>query len=281
MVAVGVVLTWGVTFINTKVLLACGMTPIEIFVVRFAMAYCCIWPFSTRRLWCDSWRDEALMVLLGLTGGSLYFAAENEALRWTMANNVSFLVSCAPLLTMLLAVLFFREMRVTPRLTAGSLLAFAGMAVIIFNGRFVLHVSPRGDMLALAAALAWALYSILIRRVSGRYTAVFITRKVFAYGVLTALPLFAWYPWQFPLQGFMQLTVCANLVFLGIVASFLCFMLWSWAVKQVGALRTNNYIYLNPIATLVASAIFLNEPVTPVALAGLTMIIAGLYVAQR
>ncbi|MBQ7443269.1 MAG: DMT family transporter [Bacteroidaceae bacterium] len=280
-VAIGVVLTWGVTFINTKVLLTSGMTPVEIFIVRFAMAYACIWPFSERRLWCHTWRDEAVMLLLGLTGGSLYFAAENEALRWTMANNVSFLVSTAPLLTMLLALLFFREMRVTPRLVAGSLLAFAGMAAIIYNGHFVLHVSPRGDLLAIAAALAWALYSLLIRRVARRYTAVFITRKVFAYGVLTALPLLAWHPWQFPPSAFMRLPVCANLLFLGVVASFLCFMLWSWAVKQVGALRTNNYIYLNPIATLAASAIVLHEPVTPVALAGLAMIIAGLYVAQR
>jgi len=281
LVAIGVVLTWGVTFINTKVLLGCGLSPIEIFVVRFIIAYLCIWTISERRLWCDSWREEFRMVLLGLTGGSLYFATENEALRWTMANNVSFLVCAAPLLTVLLALIFFRDVRATGRLLLGSFLAIIGMAAIIFNGHFVLHVSPRGDLLALAAALCWAVYSILIRSVSKRYSAVFITRKVFAYGLLTALPFFAWQPWQFPLSGFGETAVWGNLVFLSLIASFACFVLWSWAVKQIGALGTNNYIYLNPIATLIASAVFLGEPITPIAVGGLVLILVGVYLANR
>ena len=63
-VAILVVLIWGVTFINSKVLLQHGMTPEEIFVVRFLLAYSCIWCISPRQLWCQSWRDELLMVLL-------------------------------------------------------------------------------------------------------------------------------------------------------------------------------------------------------------------------
>lgn len=280
-VAITVVLIWGITFINTKVLLDYGLSPIEIFVIRFAIAYCAIWTISERRLWCHSWRDEGVMVLLGLTGGSLYFATENEALRWSMANVVSFLVSTAPLMTILLALLFFRDVRATGRLLMGSLLALAGVAAIIFNGQFVLHLSPKGDLLALAAALCWAVYSILIRTVSRRYSAVFITRKVFAYGLLTVLPFFALEPWRFPLSGLMEPAVWGNLLFLSVVASFLCFMLWSWSVQQIGALSANNYIYLNPLATLIASAIILSEPITPIAVAGLFLILAGIYMVHR
>lgn len=280
-VAITVVLIWGITFINTKVLLDYGLSPIEIFVIRFAIAYGAIWTISERRLWCHSWRDEGVMVLLGLTGGSLYFATENEAIRWSMANVVSFLVSTAPLMTILLALLFFRDVRATGRLLMGSLLALAGVAAIIFNGQFVLHLSPKGDLLALAAALCWAVYSILIRTVSRRYSAVFITRKVFAYGLLTVLPFFTLEPWHFPLSGLMEPAVWGNLLFLSVVASFLCFMLWSWSVQQIGALSANNYIYLNPLATLIASAIILSEPITPIAVAGLFLILAGIYMVHR
>ena len=221
------------------------------------------------------------MLALGITGGSFYFAAENEALRWTMANNVSFIVCSAPVFTILLALLLFRDVRATGRLFLGTVLALAGMAAIIFNGHFVLHLSPRGDLLALAAALCWAVYSILIRSVSRRYSAVFITRKVFAYGLLTILPFFALHPWQFPLSGLLQPTVWMNLLFLSLVASLICFVLCSWAVKEIGALSSSNYIYLNPIATCVASAIILSEPITPIALLGLVLIILGVYLAEK
>ena len=280
-VAICVVLVWGVTFINTKVLLGTGLSPIEIFVLRFIIAYTGIWTFSPRRLWCESWRDELRMLALGITGGSFYFAAENEALRWTMANNVSFIVCSAPVFTILLALLLFRDVRATGRLFLGTVLALAGMAAIIFNGHFVLHLSPRGDLLALAAALCWAVYSILIRSVSRRYSAVFITRKVFAYGLLTILPYFELHPWQFPLSGLLQPTVWMNLLFLSLVASLICFVLWSWAVKEIGALSSSNYIYLNPIATCIASAIILSEPITPIAILGLVLIILGVYLAEK
>lgn len=67
---------WGVTFICTRVLLNHGFSPQEIFVLRFVVAYVGIWFFSPRRLWCDNWKDEALALLLGITGGSLYFVTE-------------------------------------------------------------------------------------------------------------------------------------------------------------------------------------------------------------
>lgn len=281
MVAIVTVLVWGFTFINTKVLLGCGMSPVEIFVARFVVAYLGIWLFSPRRLWCTTWRDELRMLALGVTGGSLYFVAENEALRWTMASNVSFIVCSAPLYTILLALLLFRDVRATGRLLAGSALALVGIAAIIFNGHYVLHLSPRGDLLAFAAAWCWAFYSILIRSVSKHYSAVFITRKVFAYGLLTIIPFLLWHPWQFPLSGLLQPMVWTNLLFLSVVASLICFVLWSWAVKEIGALSSSNYIYLNPVATCIASAIILSEPITPIAILGLLLTIAGVYLAER
>ncbi len=280
-VAVCVVLVWGITFINTKLLLSSGLTPEEIFVMRFAIAYVCIWTISPRQLWCHTWRDELRMLLLGITGGSLYFAAENEALRRTMANNVSFIVCTAPLFTVLMALVLLPGVRATHRLLAGSLTAIAGMAAIIFNGHFVLHLSPRGDMLALTAALSWAAYSLLIRSVSARYSAVFISRKVFAYGLITIVPLFAWRPWQTGIGSVLASpTIVFNILFLSLVASFTCFVLWSWVVKELGALSSSNYIYLNPVATCFASAAVLGEPITPIAVCGLAMVLLGVYLAN-
>ena len=116
LVALAVVAVWGVTFISTKVLILAGLQPAEIFFIRFTMAYAGIWALSlrqpgSRRLWSRSWQDEAMFVLLGLTGGSFYFLAENTALAHTQTCNVAFLVCSAPLLTALLSLAYRRLRR--------------------------------------------------------------------------------------------------------------------------------------------------------------------------
>ncbi len=278
-IALFVVLVWGATFVNSKILIQHGLQVHEIFAIRFLLAYVCIWFLPPHRLWSDSWRDELRMVLLGLTGGSLYFVTENMAVRIDYVSNVSFIVCTAPLLTTLLSLVFVRGMRPTPRLLGGSLLALVGVALVVFNGRFVLRLNPLGDALALAAALCWAVYSLLMRGVA-RYSAVFVTRKVFAYGLLTALPLFWFHPWQAPVGLLLQPVVAANLLFLGLLASFACFALWSLAIKKIGVVSTSNYVYLNPVTTVVAGALILDEPMTAVAFVGSALILGGVILAN-
>ena len=276
-----VVLIWGCTFINSKLLLNHGMEAHEIYALRFLFAYVCILFISPRKLWSESWQDELRMFVLGITGGTLYFITENEAVRIGYVNNVSFIVCTAPMVTTLLALIFIKEVKATRNLVVGTILATLGVGFVIFNGHFVLNLNPLGDMLALCACLCWAIYSILLKNVSEKYSAVFITRKVFFYGLVTVLPVFIFSPWHFSLISFMRPVVWGNLLFLGFVASFMCFVLWSWVSKQLGALVASNYIYLNPISTVVFSAIFLGETMTPMAFIGSSMILFGVYLSNK
>lgn len=280
-IAVLVVLVWGVTFVNSKVLLQHGLEAHEIFTLRFLIAYGCIWLISPQKFFSDSWRDELWMLILGLTGGSLYFLSENYAVKISYCNNVSFIVCTAPLITTILGILFVNDIKATPRLVGGSIMALAGVALVIFNGHFILKLNPLGDTLALVAAFSWAIYSLLMKKVADRYSPVFVTRKVFFYGLLTILPFYLVRPWAFPLSGFFQPAVWGNLLFLGFMASFACFAIWSLCINRVGALAASNYIYLNPVSTVVASALFLNEPMTWVAYLGSALILLGVWIANH
>lgn len=271
---------WGVTFVNTKLLLMQGLQPMEIFLLRFIVAYLCIWLISPKKIKSQSWKDEVMFFILGLVGGTVYFVAENTAIGLTYVNNVAFIVCTAPLITMLLAILFTKSVKATAPLIMGSVTALVGVGMVIYNGHFVLRLNPLGDMLALTAAFSWAIYSLVIKKVSSRYSATFITRKVFFYGILTVIPLFFLKPWSFPLERLVQPVVWMNLLFLSIVASFLCFLWWSIAVKKIGAISTSNYVYLNPITTIIASAIFLQEPMTLMAYIGSALILLGVFIAN-
>ena len=244
------VMIWGTTFVATKVLIKYGLSPVDILFYRFLLAYICIWFFSPRVLRAKSWQDELRFVGLGLCGGSLYFVAENTALGMTLASNVSLIICTTPVLTALLAPFFYKGDKLKARLVGGSLIALIGVGLVVFNGSFILQLSPVGDILTLAAALMWAFYCLLLRRMNTHYPTLFITRKVFFYGLLTLLPLFFVSPLQMDTHILFQPVVVLNLLFLGVIASMLCYIMWNTAVKQLGVVCTTSYIYVVPLITL-------------------------------
>lgn len=281
LIAILTVAIWGLTFISTKILINHGLTPQEIFFYRFLVAYMGIWIISPRRLFTNSVKDELWLAAGGIFGGSLYFFTENTALGITQASNVSFLICTAPLLTTILSLLFYKGEKATKGLIYGSLLALVGVGLVVFNGSVVLKISPVGDLLTLLAALSWAFYSLIIKKMGGRYPTVFITRKIFFYGVLTILPAFWLSPLRPDLKVLLQPAVFLNLLFLAILASLVCYILWNVVLKQLGTMRASNYIYLNPLVTMVASAMILHEQITSVALMGAACIVCGVYLAEK
>ena len=99
-VAFLIVAVWGSTFVFTKMLLLNGLSPAQIFTLRFIVAYILLLAVSLTRhhQWLSrSLKDELLMVALGITGGSLYFLAENAAMLYTTATNTSLIVCSCPL----------------------------------------------------------------------------------------------------------------------------------------------------------------------------------------
>ena len=182
-IAILVVGIWGLTFISTKVLIGYGLSPQEIFLLRFLMAYLGIWFISPRKLFADNWKDELWLLSGGVTGGSFYFLTENTALEITLATNVAFIVCTAPLLTTILSLLIYKREKATAALIGGSLLALVGVALVVYNGHFVLKISPLGDFLTLLAAFSWAFYSLIMKKMSGRYRTAFITRKIFSFRI--------------------------------------------------------------------------------------------------
>lgn len=224
------------------------------------------------------------MVMLGITGGSVYFLTENAAMLYTTATNTSLIVCSCPLFAMLLVALVYRKTEHFRRTqVVGSLIACMGMAVVVLNGHFVLHLSPLGDALAFAACLCWALYSLLMKPATERYSTLFITRKVFFYGLLTIIPYYIWNPDEANPSIFQSfnLSILLNLLFLGVVASMLCFLVWNWVIRKLGAVIATNWVYFNPITTIVFAWWLLHEQITPWFLLGTILILTGMYLCDR
>ena len=274
------ILVWGLTFASTKVLILHGLSPTSIMLLRFVLAYLGMWVLTRGRLFSRSWRDEGWMLLAGMTGGSLYFLTENVALSITTTTNVAIVISGTPLLTALLTHRFVKSEPFRLKFLLGGLLAVVGIALVVLNGQFVLSLNPLGDVLTLCASLCWACYNIVIKKLS-HYSVAFVTRKVFFYGILTILPVYLFRPFHLPATLWSDPYLWGNLLFLGVVASLLCFLSWNLCVERLGIMVCANYLYLTPIVALTVAWSVLGEQLTMFSIGGAALILTGVYIAER
>ena len=295
LLAFTVVAIWGVTFVSTKVLIGAGMHPVAIFLIRFMLAYAGIWVYigltrQKAKLWYGL-KEELVFLLLGITGGSFYFLTENTALAYTQATNTAFLVCSAPLFTAIFTLIYKRfgkgrfadgleNIRLGWPLVGGTLLAISGMALVVFDGTR-LQLSAKGDLLAIGAALCWAIYSLFMGQMTREYGTVTATRKVFFYGLLSIIPFLGGHSDSFSPSVIGQTAVWSNLLFLGIVASLLCFILWNLVMDKLGNVSSTNYVYLNPVFTLLTAMAILGEKMTLLAGIGCAAILAGVIWAGK
>lgn len=279
--AFAMILVWGISFLNTRVLLDAGLTPTEIFVFRFIIAYFSLLIICRFKVRYCGWRDELLFVVCGVAGGSAYFIAENTALEYTLISDVAVLVSTAPLTTALMGAIFYRDERITWMTCLGMVIAFIGSVMLAMKNGLVWGDSIIGDLLALSAAFVWAFYSMALKRLNRSYTTLFITRKLFFYGIVSAMPFLLLKNNNFDWNTFRQPEVWGNLLYLGLICSMAAYFIWGITVKRIGAVRASNYFYLSPIISMIAAAVWFGERTTIVAYVGCLLILAGVIIAEK
>lgn len=275
---------WATSFLSTKVLMERGgFSPVEMFVYRFAFAYLILLLITFKKIKSNNWKDELTFIFGGICSGSLYFITENYALQLTSAGNVSLLVSLTPLITTLMVATLYHS-KLSSGVIIGSVVALTGAALIILSGGNNVEFRPQGDILALASALCWALYTVLIRRVLPLYKGIFITRKLFFYGVITALPLLIIQkePTHFHLLfDISHPEYLLNLIYLVFFCSILAYWTWNESIKKIGEVTTNNYLYLQPMITMIAAYFLIGEKIYVSGYLGCALIILGLIISDK
>ncbi len=272
---------WGTTFISTKMLLK-SFTPIEILFIRFLIGYLALWLAAPRFMPVKSKHQEGIFILAGLCGICLYYLLENIALTFTQASNVGVIISTAPFFTAILTRLFTREKEhLCLPFFLGFLAAMAGICLISFSGSGP-TINPVGDLLALLAAFTWALYSVLSKKIASYgLSTVQTTRRVFFYGIMFMIPVMVFSGFRPGIEALANPLNLANILFLGLGASALCFVTWNAAVRILGAVKTSVYIYLVPVITVTASVLILNEQLTIKSGAGMLLTLAGLWISEH
>ena len=272
---------WGTTFISTKLLLA-AFHPVELILLRFTLAWAVLFLMSPRPLKPTGWRQELTFMGAGLTGLTLYFLLENSALSYTLASNVGIIISAAPLFTALLLWGFRMAPRPGVGLLAGFVIALSGITLLSLGNGEGLSADLLGNLLTVGAALSWGFYSVFTAKLRDcGYTTLQATRKVFFWGVLFTIPVWLFTGTQPQWTALTQPVMAGNLLYLGLIASAMCYVTWSRSMAIIGTTATSVYIYLTPVITMAASAWILGERITPTAILATGLILVGLWLSQR
>ena len=279
-IALVTVTIWGLTFVSTKILLE-SFAPVEILLLRFLLGFIALSCMSPHILRLKERRHEIYFIAAGATGTFLYFLLENIALTYASAGNIGVTVSTAPLFTAVLATLLGREKALTSRFICGFAIAMAG--IVLIGGQDVSGADAGfGDVLAVLAAMAWAVYSnVLVTLDKLGYQTIPMTKRIFFWGLVfitLASPAFGADPAH--LAGLADLQNLGHLLFLGLGASACCFVTWGLSVKLLGASTASAYIYLSPVITVIASALLLGEALTALIVLGIVLVLGGLILSS-
>ncbi len=269
---------WSSTFIISKMVLT-SLDPLQVLLIRYMMAVVFLFLLYPKFERPKSWREELLFLCIGasLVG---YFVFENSALQRTYSSNVSLIVATIPLMTGVLSIWLLKSGKMTVKNTIGFIIAYAGVAVVIINGSSLEGVNPLGDLLAFGAAVMFAIYTVIMEKSKQKYHLIQKTRKVFIYGLMVLIGMFFFAGESFS-HVVWHRTLIGSLLYLGIVASSLAFIMWNDAIHCIGPIRTNLYIYLVPVMTTVFAYLILGEKITGLTLLGTVGILAGLYLSEH
>ena len=271
---------WGTTFISTKILLK-TFSPIEILFIRFVIGYFALLALYPHRLNVKERKQELYFAGAGLCGITLYFLLENIALTYTFASNVGVIISIAPFFTAIFAHLLLAGEKMRAQFFIGFAVAVAGIFLISFNGSSQLKLNPMGDILAVLAAVVWAIYSVLTKKISGyHYHTILVTRRIFFYGLLFMMPVLFLFKFEPDMGQIVKPVNLFNILFLGFGASAICFVTWNYALKILGAVKTSVYIYMVPVITVITSVLILHETITGTAVLGILLTLAGLFISE-
>ncbi len=273
---------WGASFVATKAALR-EVHPVTIIVLRFGLGVLVL-ALAIGRARSFRWvgtRDLVLLAVLGAISIAIHQGLQVTGLELTSAGSMAWLVSLNPVLTAILAWLFLSESFGLPKIL-GLAIALVGVVIVVTRGTLspdTLHLpSTTGDLLALASALNWAIFSVASKPLLKRLPPTLMMTYVMTLGWLIVLP-FSGSSWsEIPK---LTLTGWLAIAFLGIFCSGLAYLFWYDALAQTDASQVAAFLYVEPLVTVIVAGIVLSEPFVPASLLGGLTILLGVYLVNR
>jgi drug/metabolite transporter (DMT)-like permease len=272
-------LFWSGNFVLSRGMHA-AIPPMALSFWRWSVALLILLVLAHRHLRAQQrliWEHRWFILLQGLLGVTGFNTLLYLAMQQTTAINAVLVNSCIPVLIVVFSWLLYREtMRL--RQCCGVLVSLAGVVLIMAKGEVatLLHVSfNRGDLLVLAAAVVWALYSSNLKRYpQGLHPLAYLT-AINIVGLLGILPLYL-LELSSGKTFALNLASVVTILYVAIFASVLAFIFWNRAIRTIGANKAGPFVHLMPVFSTILAVLFLDETLAWHHAQGVALIFGGI-----
>lgn len=269
---------WGGMYVVSKVVLEV-IPPFTLITIRLILGILTLWLIVARRGGLHITRKQTLQVIgVGWMGYGVSIGFQFVGTKLSNASNGALITSTAPVFILLFAAWLLRERITLQRLLA---LGASSLGVLVVIDPRSAQLSPEmfwGNLSLVAAAVTWALFSVLVRLVTRDLEALPMSLVAFLGGFLVSVPAGAW---ELSTMGIGEITwgVVAGVLFLGVISTALAMYLWNVAFATLEASVASLTLFAQPVVGAGLGAIFLGERLTPLFLLGGALITAGLWLA--
>lgn len=282
--AVLATLIWSGNFIIARGVIK-DIPPVTLAFYRWLSATIIILPFAWKYFTTELKivkTNFLFLLFAAITGVSMFNTFVYIAGHFSTAINMALLGTCSsPVMSVIFARIFLKE-RITWLRIAGMIVCVIGVLVLLSKGNFqtLLNFSfTKGDWWVLAAAFTFAIYNTLVKKKPVAMNSVNFLFIIFGLGTVILLPF---YLYELKNSGGFEINLpnLASILYLGLGASVISFLIWNKAIKNLGTGRTALFGNLIPIFSSVEAVILLHEKITAVHLISFILVVAGLVIAN-
>ncbi|MEI8202632.1 MAG: DMT family transporter [Bacteroidota bacterium] len=278
--AVACMLIWGLSFVFSRIVLDV-YTPVTIIFIRMLISSAILIPliFIHRRHEHIELKDFLWLMLSALFEPFCYFIGENYGILETSSTISAVIIATIPLLTPIAAFYMLKEKLSWLNIT-GIFISFSGIIIMLMGKDFTLAASPKGIAFLFFAVFAAIISTIIMKKLSNKFSSLTIIGFQNLLGGLYFLPLFFIFDAKHFLDIPFDVKVWGIIVFLAIFASSLAFIMYVSVVRHLGASRSNIFTNIIPVATAFFSFLILHEQFTFIKVMGIAIVIVGVMLSQ-
>jgi len=272
---------WGMSFIWTSSLLN-YYQPVTIILIRLVISSAFL--FGILRLFWPHERlapkDFKLVLLSAFFNPFLYFLGESYGLKFSTPTISAVIIATIPVLSPLVAYLTYRE-KLSPVNFIGIAVSFGGIVLMLVTRDFSLAADVKGILCLFGAVVSALCYSVVLRRLTSKYSALLLIAWQNLLGIFLFLPYFLFFELSTIHTVTLNMEIVSSFLFLAIFASSIAFVFYAHTIKLIGISKANIFSNLIPVFTAFFSWLLIDESFNLQKIAGILLVIAGVYLSER